>query len=209
MPAYSLVMWNSKSANNTQALHHSYTRDTSTTLLEQRHVEGRNSKPLLTSFQTSIQHSNLHLLSLKQNYRFLDINLHISDDKIQTSVYYKETDTHNYLHFSSFHPDHCKRAIPYSQFLRLHRLCSDDDDFLVRSREMLAFFSQRDYPCSSLENDLRRVATINRPDALRSSEQYDGTVDRVPLVLTYHPFNTQIKRFLLQNFQILATDQQT
>ena len=140
---------------------------------------------------------------------FLDINLHISDDKIQTSVYYKETDTHNYLHFSSFHPDHCKRSIAYSQFLRLGRLCSDDDDFLVRSREMHTFFSQRDYPCSSLENDLRRVATINRPDALRSSEQYDGTVDRVPLVLTYHPFNTQIKRSLLQNFQILATDQQT
>jgi len=43
---------------------------------------------------------------------FLDINLRISDDKIQTSVFYKETDTHNYLRFSSFHLDHCKRAIP-------------------------------------------------------------------------------------------------
>ena len=64
---------------------------------------------------------------------FFDINLHISDDKIQTSVYCKETDTHNYLHFSSFHPDHCIRVIPYSQFLRLHRLCSDDDEFLMRS----------------------------------------------------------------------------
>ena len=64
---------------------------------------------------------------------FLDINLDISDDKIQASVYYKETDTHNYLHFSSFHPDHCTRAIPYSQFLRLRRLCSDDDEFLMRS----------------------------------------------------------------------------
>ena len=52
---------------------------------------------------------------------------------------YKETDTHNYLHFSSFHPDHCKRAIPYSQFLRLRRLCSDDDDFLVKSRDMTTF----------------------------------------------------------------------
>ena len=120
----------------------------------------------------------------------LDINLHISDDKIQTSVCYKETDTHNFLHFSSFHPDHCIRAIPYSQFLRLRRLCSDDDDFLMRSREMLTFFSLRGYPCPSLENDLRRVATIKRSDALRSSEQNDRTVDRVPLVLTYHPFNT-------------------
>ena len=98
----------------------------------------------------------------------------------------------------------------YNQFLRLRRLCSDDDDFLTRSREMLTFFSLRGYPCSSLENDLRRVATINRPDAVRSSEENDGTVDRLPLVLTYHPFNTQIKWFLLQNFCILlSTAQQT
>ena len=34
-------------------------------------------------------------------------------------------------------------------------------------------------------------------------------VDRVPLVLTYHPFNTKIKRFLLQNFRILSMDEQT
>ena len=52
----------------------------------------------------------------------------------------------------------------------------------MRSREMLTFFSLgRGYPCASLENDLRRVATINRPDALRLSVQNDGIVDRVPL----------------------------
>ena len=29
------------------------------------------------------------------------------------------------------------------------------------------------------------------------------------MVLTYHPFNTQIKRYLIQNFRILSTDLQT
>ena len=60
---------------------------------------------------------------------FLDINLCLSDARTQTSVHYKDTDTHNYLHFSSFYTNHYKCAIPYSQFLRLHQLCSDDDDF--------------------------------------------------------------------------------
>ena len=32
---------------------------------------------------------------------FLDINLHISDGRIETSIHYKDADTHNYLHFSS------------------------------------------------------------------------------------------------------------
>ena len=72
----------------------------------------------------------------------------------------RKWDTHNFLHFSSFHPDLCKRAIPYSQFLRLHRLCSDDDDFLAKSREMMTFFTQRGYPLTSLEQDLCRVTAI-------------------------------------------------
>ena len=134
---------------------------------------------------------------------FLDINLRISEDRIQTSAFYKETDTHNNLHFSSFHPDHCKRAIPYSQFLRLRRLCSDDDDFLIKAREMMTFFTQRGYPLTSLEQDLRKVTTIGRPDALTGSERGDTTVDRLPMVMTYHPFNTHIKRYLLQNFRII------
>ena len=127
---------------------------------------------------------------------FLDINLRISEDRIQTSAFYKKTDTHNYLHFSSFHPDHCKRAIPYSQFLRLRRFCSDDDDFLIKSREMMTFFTQRGYALTSLEQDLRKVTTIGRPDALTGSERGDTTVDRVPMVMTYHPFNTHIKRYI-------------
>ena len=140
---------------------------------------------------------------------FLDINLHISEDRIHTSIFHKETDTHSYLHFSSFHPYHCKRVIPYSQFLRLRRLCSDDDDFLVKSREMMTIFTQRGYPFTSLEQDLRRVTTIGPPDALTGVERGDTPVDSVPLVMTYHPFNTYIKRYLLQYFRILSTDQQT
>ena len=36
---------------------------------------------------------------------------------------------------------------------------------------MNTFFSHGGYTGTSLENDLRSVATISRPDALRSSEQ--------------------------------------
>jgi len=43
---------------------------------------------------------------------------------VQTSVYYQNTHSHNYLHFSSFHLHYCKRSIPYSQFRHLRRLCT-------------------------------------------------------------------------------------
>ena len=60
---------------------------------------------------------------------FLDIKLSINDNGLSTSVHYKPTDSHNYLLHSSSHPQHVKNAIPFSQFLRLRRLCSDDTDF--------------------------------------------------------------------------------
>lgn len=92
---------------------------------------------------------------------FLDINLYISEDRIQTSVFFTETDTHQYFHFSSFHPD---------QFLHLHQLCLDNDDFLIKSREMIAFFSQWHCPLTSLQQDLCKVTTISSPDALSRSD---------------------------------------
>ncbi|KAK3736115.1 hypothetical protein QZH41_013536, partial [Actinostola sp. cb2023] len=138
---------------------------------------------------------------------FLDITLRIDHDRLQTSVFYKETATHNYLHYNSSHPSHCKRSIPYSQFLRLRRLCSDNNDFLARSTEMKTFFIHRGYLSSSLDDDLRKIMSIDRQDALVPRQSVNNeTQERVPLVLTYHPLTTNIKRILLENFTILSND---
>ena len=60
---------------------------------------------------------------------FLDIKVSIEGNGLCTSVYYKPTDSHSYLLYSSSHPSHVKNSTPFSQFLRLCHLCSDDSDF--------------------------------------------------------------------------------
>ena len=65
---------------------------------------------------------------------FLDIKVSIRGNALCTSVHYKPTDSHSYLLYSSSHPSHVKNSIPYSQFLRLRRLCSDDSDFPANQR---------------------------------------------------------------------------
>ena len=57
--------------------------------------------------------------------------------------YNKPTDSHSYLLYSSPHPSHVKNSIPYSQFLRLRRLCSEDSDFSLKSEEMCEFLDKR------------------------------------------------------------------
>ena len=70
----------------------------------------------------------------------LDFKISINGNSLSTSVHYKPTDSHNYLLHSSSHPQHVKNAIPFSQFLRLRRLCSNDSDFNNKCEEICQFF---------------------------------------------------------------------
>ena len=91
---------------------------------------------------------------------FLDINLRISGDRIRTSIHYKASDTHSYLHYDSSHPHHCKESLTYSQLLRLRRICSDQADFLNKAEGMDSFFERRGYSAQT-QSDCRRPS--NQP----------------------------------------------
>ena len=50
---------------------------------------------------------------------------------------------------------------------------------------------------------------MSRNEALRPPAERDSTESGVPLVLTYHHFNTGTKRILLDNFEMLLSDSTT
>ena len=100
---------------------------------------------------------------------FLDINVPIEGSGLCTSVHYKPTDSHSYLLYSSSHPSHVKNSIPYYQFLRLRRLCSDDSDFSLKSEEMCNF-NNRGYPASVVQAGHHRAQQIDRQSALQTSQ---------------------------------------
>ena len=56
----------------------------------------------------------------KECINFLDLPVSLLDNKVSTELYIKPTDRHQYLHYSSLHPDHTKNTIVYSQILRLY-----------------------------------------------------------------------------------------
>ena len=140
---------------------------------------------------------------------FLDITLRITDDHISTTICYKDTDTHTYLHHQSSHPSHCKKGLPRSQLLRLRRLCSEDSDFLEKGGEMVSFFEQRGYSPARLQNYLQAIRRLDRAGVLNNHNPSNQRSERIPLVLTYHPLNERIKRILLRNFNILSSDPET
>ena len=74
---------------------------------------------------------------------------------------------------------------------------------------MKAFFQTRGYPEALLNDDLCKISTVSRNEALTPPAERDSTESRVPLVLTYNQFNTGTKRILLDNFEMLLSDPAT
>ena len=95
-----------------------------------------------------------------------------------------------------YHPSHVKNSIPYSQFLRLRRLCSEDSDFSLKSEEMCEFFDKRGYPASIVEAGHHRAQQIDRQSALQTSQKENS--NRIPFTLTFHPHNHAVKSIILK-----------
>ena len=139
---------------------------------------------------------------------FLDITLSINGNQISTSVHYRETDAHRYLLYSSSHPVKCKNSVPFSQLLRLKRLCSNKPDFADKAKEICKFFVDSGYPKSIIDDALERISRTSRQQALQA-KPIKTSEDRIPLTLTYHPLSLPIKRIIYLNFDILQTNKDT
>ena len=60
---------------------------------------------------------------------FLDTNVHLNPDgTLKTSLYKKPTDRNAYLHYLSYHTPKQISNIPYGQFLRVKKICSELED---------------------------------------------------------------------------------
>ena len=102
--------------------------------------------------------------------------------KSQCALQIKPTESHSYLLHSSSHLSHVKNSIPYSQFLRLRRLCSDVSDFSNKSQEMCQFFEKRGYPATVIQTAHHRAQQTDRQSALQTSQKEKN--DRIPFTLT-------------------------
>ena len=85
----------------------------------------------LNSIHPSIKFTHEYSSSLRQTLPFLDVQVHLINNHIVTDLRTKPTDKHQYLLKTSCHPNHghTKKAISFSLFLRIPRICSTDTFF--------------------------------------------------------------------------------
>ncbi len=96
---------------------------------------------------------------LSMSVNFMDMTLTIVGDKIETTLYEKPTALHLYIPPHSSHPPGCVKGHIYGETLRIHRLCSEQEDITNR---MVTFFRRlrhRGYSPSFLLPQFKKALT--------------------------------------------------
>ena len=152
-----------------------------------------------------------------KSINFLDITVNLDNNgQITTDLYCKPTDSHNYLLFSSEHPRHILRGIPYSQLLRVRRICSNITDFRKNALMLSSHFIRRGYPKNLVKTALAKAELQDRdnlllknaPEYKRPNEEKDDET-RFYLISTHNPANPPLREIIENNWSLLEKSKTT
>ena len=148
----------------------------------------------------------------RNSTNFLDTTV-IKDhnNELYTDLYCKPTDSHGYLMYDSAHPPKCKESLPYSQFLRLKRICSREEDYEKHVKQMIKEFGKRGYPRWLLSRALFKCNELKREDLLKPKE-IDVTaqsVDPLYMISTFRLKERSLEEITQYNWDILGRSKST
>ena len=128
----------------------------------------------------------------KTSINFLYVTVSIAEGVIETDLYAKPTDSHQYLLSSSSYPFYCKKGIPYSQTLRI---CSNNEFFDKRCNDLEKYILERDYSEKMVRKEILRVRAIPR-DTLLEKVNDQEKQNKITFNITYHPVFPNMRKIL-------------
>ena len=139
----------------------------------------------------------------KERVNFLDLNASLRNSATSTNLYVKPTDGHHYLHYKSFHPEHIKNSISYSQALRLIRICSSEKDFFKGHVDRIKErFLARDYPENLINEQITKAVFGKSQPCNKNSES------GIPFVVTYHLKAKKLGKLIKDLLPFLYNDEE-
>lgn len=138
---------------------------------------------------------------------FLDIYIYIfnyeGQSKLNTGIYFKETNTHQLLHSKSFHPGHTIRGIIKGQLTRFARLTEYKLEYLLAAELMFSYLIVRGYNRKTF-NRIKYEVWVNKINKInnnRNSNQNheltgrgDKLKSKINIILPYASFTGHLCR---------------
>ena len=151
----------------------------------------------MSSFNSFFPNLKFTYESSKKDISFLDLQFSLSKNKLSTDFNIKLTDCHQYLHYSSGHPERRKRSTVHSQLLRVSWVCSCEKDFNQHKSNMKIWFQKQEYPEKIIENEIKKA---NFPSCNKIQRKKSKGI---PFLVTYHPLLKQLEGILCRNKYLL------
>ena len=142
----------------------------------------------------------------KTSIYFLDVTVSLIEGVIENDLYVKPTDSRQYLQSNSCHPFHCKKGTPYSQALRLNRICSDTNSFDKRCNDLERFLLERGYSSKLVRKEMLRARKIPRHELL-DEEKSRSNDSKLTFNVTYYPVFRHLKSQRKELHVIIACDE--
>ncbi len=143
---------------------------------------------------------------------FLDTTVKVDEHrKLYTTLYTKPTDTHDYLLYQLAHPKHCMNATPFSQLLRVRKICKQDADFVENAEMILGNFHRRGYPLEILKTAWNAVKGLDRDLILAEKPPSAQTPSEESFYLTttYNPASPNLKGILSNHWDLVGLPHMT
>ena len=141
----------------------------------------------------------------QQSIPFLDVTVNKSD-YLETRVYRKKTDRNSFLDFSSYHPPALKKGLPYSQLVRIKRICSSSCAFEEQAADLCSRFTAKGYSAKVLEEALQRARQLDRADLLTPKSSMSKKSNRIVCATTFSPLSRDIRHSIEKHWHILSSD---
>ena len=100
-----------------------------------------------------------------------------------------------------------KKSIPYSQALRINRICSESIYFDKRCNELEIWLKSRGYSDKMVRSQILKARKFSRKDLLEK-DKVESNDKKLVLNLTYHPSFSHLKNILSDIHLLLAPDKE-
>ena len=145
---------------------------------------------------------NFFCSTCKQCIPFLDVQvIKSSSIRVETDIYEKPTNNHQYLDYTSCHPKSCKDGIPYSQSKRYRRIISNYANLQSSLVRLKGFFMERGYPSDVLDICLNKVANLSQEET--PEEKLKTTESVIPFTVKYNASLPEIGRTIHKYWSLL------
>ena len=141
----------------------------------------------------------------EQKISFLNVLVYKGESNLMCDIFYKETDTKEYLPFNSCHVRHCKINIPYNLCRTICTIVEDREILRDRLEDLKVSLIKAKYPVNIINSAIDKTIDIPQID-LRTPKDKNDDGQVLPFVSDFNPKNPDVISYINNCMSLLKSN---